>query len=377
MSICLTGPQPSSKSSKPEMNNSRTNAFDAFRAKRRFHGLDGIRCVSIVAVMYFHYTFADPRLGKLGVDLFFIISGFLITTLLLRERDKTGRIGLRNFWMRRILRIFPIYYGFIFIQLVIFQLIPMKPEMVKDFYYNLPAFLTFTNNWFVHLQIDRSVIFYHAWSLAAEEQFYLLWPPILIYLTSVPKMLIIIAILIIIDVTLTNLVRVEIINLGENGNSIITSLQTAICIGVIAAIVLHHQRTFDLVIRFLNWYWTTSLAVGTAVTLIIFDAPDVVVYLVLAVFLMSSAVTTSHALAPLINSFPLGFVGRVSYGMYIMHMAAINAVRLVVFPERAPTDELVVTVGFLFTIAAAAGSFYLYERPILALRSRFRPKYRD
>ena len=66
--------------------------FNDFKAQKHFKGLDGIRCISIVAVMYFHFSGADSRLGVLGVDLFFILSVFLITTLLLREREANGKL---------------------------------------------------------------------------------------------------------------------------------------------------------------------------------------------------------------------------------------------------------------------------------------------
>jgi len=110
--------------------------------------------------MYFHFSGADERLGVLGVDLFFILSGFLITTLLLREREVNGSVNLRHFWIRRLLRIFPIYYGFILAQIIIFKFVSLEPTLVDEFYKNLPAFLTFTNNWFVNLSSETKVVFY-------------------------------------------------------------------------------------------------------------------------------------------------------------------------------------------------------------------------
>lgn len=120
--------------------------FNDFKAQKYFKGLDGICCISIVSVMHFHFSDADERLGVLGVDLFFILSGFLITTLLLSEREVNGSVNLRHFWIRRVLRIFPIYYGFLLAQIIIFKFVSVEPTLVDEFYKNLPAFLTFTNN---------------------------------------------------------------------------------------------------------------------------------------------------------------------------------------------------------------------------------------
>ena len=93
--------------------------YDAYRGTRFFASLDGLRCLSILAVIWHHCGWQSQawaahwsilHMGYRGVDLFFVISGFLITTLLLREREETGTVSLRDFWIRRTLRIFPLYY---------------------------------------------------------------------------------------------------------------------------------------------------------------------------------------------------------------------------------------------------------------------------
>jgi peptidoglycan/LPS O-acetylase OafA/YrhL len=94
----------------------RLPSYERFREIKIFNSLDGLRCLSIVAVVWHHvagHWLSGVHLmsvGYLGVDFFFVISGFLITTLLLREKEKYGRISLKNFYMRRSLRIFPLYY---------------------------------------------------------------------------------------------------------------------------------------------------------------------------------------------------------------------------------------------------------------------------
>src|SRR5579862_2132540 len=98
-------------------------SYDAYRQARFFSSLDGLRCLSILAVIWHHTGIRTggvhlAEAGYLGVDLFFAISGFLITTLLLREKEQCGQISLKAFYLRRSLRIFPLYYTIIVVYLI-------------------------------------------------------------------------------------------------------------------------------------------------------------------------------------------------------------------------------------------------------------------
>ena len=108
-----------------------------------------------------------------GVSLFFVVSGFLITTLLPRERSATGNISLKSFYLRRTLRIFLVYYSILGLYVIL--VLERHTEPGAQFWYNLPFFATYTSNWFVPANSDR-IFFLFAWSLATEEQFYLFWP---------------------------------------------------------------------------------------------------------------------------------------------------------------------------------------------------------
>src|SRR4051812_43977390 len=106
------------------------DAHQTFLGTRSFGSLDGVRGLCILAVLWHHSGPASgiplSQRGFLGVDMFFVLSGFLIVTLLLRERDRTGRISLRKFYARRTLRIFPIYYLLIFG--LLFLYLVFRPE---------------------------------------------------------------------------------------------------------------------------------------------------------------------------------------------------------------------------------------------------------
>ena len=161
--------------------------YEAFTATAWFSGLDGLRAFSVVAVLWYHlageHDLALLNHGNQGVQLFFAISGFLVTTLLLRERRRTGTISLRSFYLRRTLRIFPLYYAVLATYaLLVFATLRGTPKGA-EFWQHLPAFATYTSNWFVSADAGtgHGVTFYFAWSLATEEQFYLVWPPLLLW----------------------------------------------------------------------------------------------------------------------------------------------------------------------------------------------------
>jgi peptidoglycan/LPS O-acetylase OafA/YrhL len=138
----------------------------------RWAGLDGLRALAVVLVMAYHLNLHTPS-GLVGVDVFFVISGFLITSLLLNERDRMGAVSLRNFWMRRALRLFPALACAIVLALVLSLLSP--PSLRQQTLAGLPWVLSYVGNWAGVFGVHLGLLG-HTWSLAVEEQFYLLWP---------------------------------------------------------------------------------------------------------------------------------------------------------------------------------------------------------
>lgn len=146
----------------------------------RLRGLDGLRALAVILVIIFHFSPTWAPGGFVGVDLFFVISGFLITTLLLRERAKHGRISLRGFWVRRARRILPAL-ATVVLTCATAALFIGGDVLVKIGRQVLGA-TTFSYNWLAIADgssyFDSTVaeVFQNLWSLAVEEQFYLLWP---------------------------------------------------------------------------------------------------------------------------------------------------------------------------------------------------------
>ncbi len=150
-------------------------------ADSRLPGLDGLRAVAVLAVIVYHAGLGWLPGGFLGVDVFFVISGFLITTLLLAERDRLGHIRLKAFWLRRARRLLPALFLLLAATLTIAVLV--APDELARLRGDTLAALAYVTNWYLILHqtsyfesVGRPSPLLHLWSLAVEEQFYLLWP---------------------------------------------------------------------------------------------------------------------------------------------------------------------------------------------------------
>ncbi len=347
-----------------------------FRSTKWFGSLDGLRCISILAVVFHHTAGASFRgtpfenAGAHGVSLFFAISGFLITTLLLRERDAHGRISLRDFYVRRSLRIFPLYYTILAVYVA--SVLVVEPGSVpgRQFLSNLPFFATYTSNWFVALPTgDERVIFYFAWSLATEEQFYLLWPSVEKRLPRFAPylVLVIVATVVLARMGLTPL------RAGSLAWSIVTSFAPAIGLGVVMAHVLHSERGLRTVWPWLGARVTAPLLLLAMLAAIALRAPEVVLFLAMALLVAACAIREDHGLALLLRAKPVSKIGAVSYGMYLMHMLALHAVSGAAarlgLGSPPPAALFVCTSALAF--GAAWLSYRYYESRFLALKRRF------
>jgi peptidoglycan/LPS O-acetylase OafA/YrhL len=367
-------------------------AHERFRAVRRFGSLDAIRCLAITAVICRH---ASPfsgdwtpftSIGASGVSLFFALSGFLITTLLLREQASHGRIGLFDFYARRALRIFPLYFAVLGLYAAITFLTERDAQghlngAARLFAQNLPYYATYTNNWFVDLKLNedgqRRVIFIFAWSLATEEQFYAFWPPLLAkcsrgFAIAVLTLVMVgaAALLLIykpVEVPTTALERL--IRIGQ-------SPSPEICMGVLAALVLHSRTGFERAWRVLGGRWSSLIFAIPVLVVICFPCQDgppwyLVQGVVFVLWLGSCVIREDHALARVLTLPPLARVGVVSYGMYLLHMLSYNAVKVASHRVGVESKPLMFVGTLLGAYVAAEISFRFFERPFLNLKARF------
>jgi peptidoglycan/LPS O-acetylase OafA/YrhL len=151
---------------------------------RRAPALDGLRTVAILVVVLYHLHVPHFEGGFIGVTVFFVLSGFLITTLLLGERRRTGRVRLGAFWAKRMLRLCPALLAFVAVGLVLWNWV--GDYKGASFSAGEAAFiaLTYTGNLFRAFWDTTQGVFAHTWSLSMEEQFYLVWPPVLVVLAA-------------------------------------------------------------------------------------------------------------------------------------------------------------------------------------------------
>jgi len=325
-------------------------------------------------------TIPFTNLGASGVALFFTLSGFLITTLLLREESETGTINLRKFYARRALRIFPLYYATIGLYTLLVLAIEHNAAG-RLFLMNLPYYLTYTNNWFVDLIVNedghRRVIFIFAWTLATEEQFYLCWPWLMRFLRR--RVAVVVLFLVIgMDIALSaSFGQAEIpTSVPERLLRIATSPSTEICFGVLLALGLHSRAIFTRTWCVLGNRFAGPAAGLFALAVTLWPGASSTGWygcqaLAFCILLASCVVKEDHGLAWLFRQKWLARVGVVSYGMYMLHMLCVNTVHrgLGLFEIRNDMFAFILALGL--TYVAAEASYRLFESPILRLKKRF------
>ena len=349
--------------------------YQEFRKTAVFNSLDGLRALSILAVIWHHAGTRDNSwhlldMGYLGVDLFFVISGFLIVTLLLREQSELGAISLRKFYMRRTLRIFPLYYGVILLLAVLYGLFNRNSLFGHRFLSELPYYLTYTAN-FVPIVGLRIV-----WSLAAEEQFYVLWPSVEKYLAKY-----------VVPVLVLFIILNQLVSFGRNAISdlvgsdawtrwnISQTTFTPILLGVGAAHLLHSERGYRLLGVFAASRWASSLCCLVLVALATVSPSDIsgltrlLLQLCMTAFLVSCVYREDHAMRPFLHFSPLRRVGKISYGMYLLHIPLLALAAFLLHSNAASIPLFAVEV--VLTIVAADLSFRFFESPILRLKRQY------
>ncbi|MBX3621803.1 MAG: acyltransferase [Rhizobacter sp.] len=341
-------------------------------------GLDGIRAFSVAAVVWHHTHVGLPALpmthnGFLGVDVFFVLSGFLITTLLLAEKARTGRISLRHFYARRSLRIFPLYYVVLLGMTAYSLLAGARSSQSALFLHELPFHLTYTSNW-----LDTKSIMAITWSLSTEEQFYLLWPPLLVWLGA-SSVRILMALLVLSQAINFGWLDGVLAGVGMPYGSlpILQCTLTPIILGVLLSISLSSSSGRARIERVAGSSW--ALVLCLALMLLAANVPGdmrgwprLVFQLATAGFLAAVVMQPGHVIVRLLEWRALVFVGAVSYGVYLLHMLVADVVTRALGKAGWPSEDLRFVFTLVATIGVAGLSFRFFEQPILRLKDRFR-----
>lgn len=351
--------------------------FDQFQSRKFFSLLDGMRALAILAVLWHHSNGENPlpwsifTRGYLGVDLFFVISGFLITHLLIKEKRITGSISLRNFYVRRTLRIFPLYYGYLFGILVLAAI--SQPQKVDRMLDTAPFYLLYISNWIPEGYFEY---FHRAWSLAVEEQFYLLWPVAVVLLGIVRSTYLVLTLMLASFFCLLGFVGQTAFDI----NQLLVPYRT-IFLGCLVAIILNQRVGYEFFVRHCNGQY---FALGIMLILILFvsqQAGDIVglaqltVHLLMAAFLIGCVINEQNALHGFLRLRLLQIIGVTSYGIYILHSQFWGVTHKLL--SLVPGVELEQSRFFFFLLftlfATVAGfiSFHTYEKFFLGFKKRF------
>jgi len=346
--------------------------------KEIYPSLNGLRALSIIFVIFSHlksellnvpilselfYYIGFLSDGQLGVNVFFVISGFLITILLLKEEKSHGKISLKKFYLRRFFRIFPAYYFLLLVYAVLsfFSIINISTiswltavTYTKYFNWNL--------DWFTA----------HAWSLSIEEHFYLMWPFIFL-LGKKLRLFFLIGI-----ITICPVFRVygAINDTWMDGLTIFQRLDS-IALGCLVAI--YYQNICNLILRYKMQFiilaitWTlifphlTPLNIKYSLHLGWFTVPfggsiGTVTNLSIVIFLIYSLNVKSNYFYSFLNSKPLNYIGLLSYSIYLWQQIFTSS--LMFGKKMFPYNLIFITICSLI-------SYYLIEKPFLKLKDKF------
>jgi peptidoglycan/LPS O-acetylase OafA/YrhL len=342
--------------------------------------LDGLRAVAILSVMAGHtWGWLLPG-GFVGVDIFFVLSGFLITTLLLEERERTGRISLRLFYARRALRLLPAL-GALVVAVVVWILVTSPTPLRAATIHGLPAVVLYVANLVWGLWHINLGLFGHTWSLSLEEQFYVMWPAALLALLSFRRGARSILALCVVAIVGAMLLRWEISrrNMTEDGLRRLTNLRIDVLLVGCALALAAARGWLAKVPR-----WLAQVATVVSLGVLVFYAALIprgfndprfyrggftLVALATAVLIARIVHIPSRPLLYVLSLPAMVWIGRISYALYLWHTPIRDVVNGSV--GGSPYRALVV---WPLAFGAAIASYFLVERPALRFKDRFVPR---
>ena len=346
-------------------------------------GLDGLRALAILTVMAFHVgAFARETTlggGFLGVQVFFVISGFLITALLVEEYERNGRIRLGFFYVRRALRLFPALFAAVAVAVIYASFAPRNQlhETAKE----AIAAVFYWDNWFHGLNIGNPTILLHTWSLSIEEQFYVVWPLLLVLVLGLARSRRELWLLPLAAAAAVAIVRAG-VSLAHPHSFMRLYFGTdtrsdALLIGCTLALLWARglPRWLD---RLLVWLALPAVAVLAALMwFATVPGRSLYVYGLLACSLASAVLIGGVVLGRpslLVHALEqpaLVFVGKISYGLYLWHYVVFWIVR---DHTGGWSQASRVPLELALAVAVAVASFYLLELPIVRRKARFTPQ---
>jgi peptidoglycan/LPS O-acetylase OafA/YrhL len=351
--------------------------------------LDGIRGLAVLIVIASHlnvllrYQAVTPwnnlnRLllgGFLGVDIFFVLSGFLITSLLLMERSNNSRISLSRFYARRALRLLPALYLLLVVDTAIAV---FEKQSFSGQWNETWTSLLYLNNWYYvwpwlrHGSVNFESNLGHLWSLAVEEQFYLLWPMVLMLLLKFRRPKVFAPVLITLFIGAIILRRTVLWH--NNVNWIVILIRTdarldSLLIGALLALFYRHVIVHKTALK-LTAYAALPIFIVTAYqgpsNSFLYTSGFTLVAVAILVMILAS-VEQAWSVSRVLEQSWLRFIGRISYGLYLWHYVVFTFLSKHFF---VGPRVFRIFVGLSTTMAITMMSWYLVEQPALRFKNR-------
>ncbi len=327
----------------------------------------------MVAILLVHTNLGQFRDGFIGVDVFFVLSGFLITSLLLREHRLTGGIGFKRFYVRRVLRLYPaLVVAALGIVALAWLAHAEEPDRLAV---SAVASLVYVGN-MAYYSGHGTALFSHTWSLALEEQFYLVWPAMVLLLVNARRPL---RIVLVSAIASFWIVLALVLPMPEHAgiNSVLHTYVRAVGlpVGAVLAFALARPGWSDRLPRALIRASAAVAATLLAAIVLwpiapagLFDDADLSLAALLALPVVAGAVVeTNSRLAQLLSHRVLRYLGSRSYAIYLWHFPLVSlSERLVDVPRG-----IRVAGAYAVTLLLAEVSWRVVETPFLRLKARF------
>lgn len=340
--------------------------------------LDALRGFAILGVLYVHWVPGCPEIGAMGVPLFFVLSGFLITGILLRLKDQiisgehTTLSAFRHFYYRRTLRIFPLYY------LVLALGCLLGLAGFREYW---PWHVAYLTNFPV---AANSVMASHFWSLACEEQFYLIWP-FIVFGCSQRMMKVVVAFMLGYAVLYRNIILATDYDLMEL--RLLPAVMDYLAAGSALAMMHKNNSMPSWVERMFRWDWLVAMGIVLIVvspsgyniyspsampnigSLPQFDLYRFLPCILFAGLVHRCAVVREQHERSIMDARWLQYLGKISYGVYILHQP-IRGILAWMWPAFWEYPWGSIPVSLVATLSVAALSYHFFESPINALKDR-------
>ena len=352
-------------------------SFEEYQSARYFPALDGFRAASCLLIITWHAEFLgwEGLNGYSGVAAFFVLSGYLITTLALREEARRGMLSLKAFYVRRAFRIFPGYYAVLILYCVLIYGLDLSSSIEKRPALDaaLPYYLTYMNEYSAKPSLAATGAyppFFHSWSLGIEEKFYLIWPVLAFALLHKNRLgrIALASVIIALSYVFYDSEVVGLLKLSS---------YVAILLGCILAVLMEQRASYNVLSKL------ASTPVHVALLMLLIGThlsqefghktvSNTIYPYVVALFLIG-LVAGRTPCASLFQSRVLSYLGLRTYGLYLVHVLAQNAVEMIAKPgPRVPlwSSPLYFLACLAVTLVAAEILHRTVEMPFIALGKR-------